>query len=334
MQQSALFLETFSSQPPLVRRLASEIIEATREFRESPKEFLASAIRGEHLGGPRRKTLFRLGLAAGVVLYSIFFGTMLLMWTFNTRPAPFTDKETEYVVILIPLYSVPAISMPKSEKEGHGGGGGGDGKPDPASWGAPPPFSQDPLIIAPTTRPTLQPPSIPILERLLGDPTQNTDRDRSIPTGLPDGVIGPPSDGPGMNKGIGTGDKGGVGPGEGPGFDLGKDGGKGGGVFSPGGKREPQDITNIVDTRPVALNEPRPNYTEEARKNKLQGIVRARILVGSDGLVKQIRIIRGLPDGLNEEAIRAASQMRFKPAMKQGQAVAYWTTLDVEFNLR
>ena len=62
--------------------------------------------------------------------------------------------------------------------------------------------------------------------------------------------------------------------------------------------------------------------------------MRARVLIGSDGLIKQVKIIRGLPDGLNEEAIRAAMQMRFKPAVKNGQAIPYWTTLDVEFNLR
>jgi protein TonB len=84
----------------------------------------------------------------------------------------------------------------------------------------------------------------------------------------------------------------------------------------------------------VPLNQPRPNYTEEARQNKVQGLVRARILIGSDGLVKQVRIQRGLPYGLNEEAIRAAMQMRFRPAIKSGVAVAFWTTLDVEFNLR
>ena len=82
------------------------------------------------------------------------------------------------------------------------------------------------------------------------------------------------------------------------------------------------------------LNRPRPNYTEEARKNKIQGVVVARLLVGSDGSVKQVKITRGLADGLNEEAIRAAYQIRFKPAMKGGQPVAYWQPIEIEFNLR
>ena len=89
-----------------------------------------------------------------------------------------------------------------------------------------------------------------------------------------------------------------------------------------------------MDTKPIALNLPRPNYTEEARKNKVQGTVRARVLVSSDGTVRRVTIVRGLPDGLNEEAIRVAFQIKFKPATKSGRAVAFWTTLEVDFNIR
>ena len=89
-----------------------------------------------------------------------------------------------------------------------------------------------------------------------------------------------------------------------------------------------------VDTRPVPLNRPRPNYTEKARQNKIQGVIRARVLVGSDGSVSKVVIVRPLPDGLNEEAISAVYQMRFRAATRSGQSVASWITLEVEFNLR
>ena len=85
---------------------------------------------------------------------------------------------------------------------------------------------------------------------------------------------------------------------------------------------------------PIALNRPRPNYTEEARKKKIQGVILARALVGADGSVRQVVIRRGLPGGLDGEAILAVSQMRFRPAMRNGQPVATWITLEVEFNLR
>jgi TonB family protein len=96
----------------------------------------------------------------------------------------------------------------------------------------------------------------------------------------------------------------------------------------------PMPTNPTVDTKPVALNRPEPDYTETARSKGVQGIVRVRVLVGEDGLVKNVRIMRGLPDGLNDEAVKAANKMRFRPAMKDGQAVRYWVMVDIKFNLR
>jgi protein TonB len=59
-----------------------------------------------------------------------------------------------------------------------------------------------------------------------------------------------------------------------------------------------------------------------------------RVLVGADGEVKQIRITRGLPDGLDDQAIAAVRQSKFKPATKDGQPVPFWLLLSVEFHLR
>jgi len=331
MRESVLSLPVFSDQPSLIKRLALEFIEATRELRANPKQYLASALRGDIAGGSRRKALFRFGLAVGIVLYAIFFGVTLVLWSVNARHAAVAGSDYRR---LIPTEHLPAIYwLPPSNNEAHGGGGGGREAQTPASNGAPPPFALENPIMAPTTRPTVHPPTLPVIERLLGDPSHNLRRDEAIPTGLLNGVPGPPSDGPGKDGGVGAGAKGGVGDDRGPGSGPGDEGGDGGGRFGPGGQRGSNVVTD-VDSRPVALNLPRPNYTEEARKNKIQGTVRAKVLVGSDGIVKQVTIVRGLPDGLNEEAIRAAHQMRFRPATKSGRAVAFWTTLEVDFNLR
>ena len=88
-----------------------------------------------------------------------------------------------------------------------------------------------------------------------------------------------------------------------------------------------------VDTKPIPLNNPQPRYTEEARDNKIEGNVTMRVLIGADGQVKRVRIVRGLPDGLDEQAIQAAYQLRFTPAMKDGKPVAYWMPVVVEFSL-
>lgn len=332
MREAVLSLPVFSDQPSLIKRLALEFIEAWRELRANPKQYLASAIRGDAFGGYRRRALFRLGLAIGIVLYATFFGLTLVLWSINARHAADAGKDKG---LFVGPPQLPLISwLPKSDNEAHGGGGGGHEAETPATQGAPPPFAFEHPIMAPTTRPTVQPPILPEIEKLLGDPSQNLRRDDSIPTGLPDGVLAPPSDGSGTSGGVGSGDKGGVGPGGGPGFGPGNHGGQGGDDYGGPGGRLGSDVVTAVDTKPIPLNLPRPNYTEEARKNKIQGTVRARVLVSSDGMVKQVTILRGLPDGLNEEAIRAAFQMRFRPATKGGRAVAFWTTLEVDFNIR
>lgn len=89
-----------------------------------------------------------------------------------------------------------------------------------------------------------------------------------------------------------------------------------------------------IDSRPVALSFPRPRYTEEARRNKVQGQIRLRILIGADGSVKQAVVLAGLPDGLNQQALDSAYQIKFKPAMKDGKPVDFWIPISMEFNLR
>jgi TonB family protein len=332
MRDAVLSPPAFSDQPSLIKRLAFEFIEAARELRANPQQYLAGVIRGDASGGYRHKALFRFGLAIGIVLYSIFFGVTLVLWSVNARhPAALAKRGLSF--ISTPHTTLLAV-LPKSDNEAHGGGGGGRDSDLPATDGAPPPFSLEIPIMAPTTRPTIQPPALPQIERLLGDPSHNLRRDDLIPTGLPDGVIAPPSDGPGSEGGIGSGRHGGVGPGYYAGAGPGNHGGEGGGDYNGPGGRRGGEVVTAVDTKPIALNLPRPNYTEEARKNKIQGTIRARVLVSSDGTVKQVTIVRGLPDGLNEEAIRVAFQIRFRPATKSGRAVSFWTTLEVDFNIR
>lgn len=89
-----------------------------------------------------------------------------------------------------------------------------------------------------------------------------------------------------------------------------------------------------VDQRPVPLNNPAPRYTERARLNGVEGIIIARVLVGADGAVQHVRIVKGLPDGLDEQAIRAAYALKFKPALKDGKPVAFWQAVQIEFHLR
>ncbi|MEN3327638.1 MAG: hypothetical protein V7638_2445 [Acidobacteriota bacterium] len=112
--------------------------------------------------------------------------------------------------------------------------------------------------------------------------------------------------------------------------------GRGDGRGLPAGPPRDTDTSaaSNVDEKPVRLRAPTPRYTEAARADQIQGSVTLRVLVGADGDVKQVKVVSGLPDGLIEQAIEAARQAKFKPAMKDGKPVPYWVLLRMEFNLR
>jgi TonB family protein len=95
-----------------------------------------------------------------------------------------------------------------------------------------------------------------------------------------------------------------------------------------------QPIASRVDRMPRALNRPRPNYTIEARNNRVNGSVRARVLVDKQGNPDKIQILGWLPDGLTEQAIRAIKEMKFSPAIRSGEELDYLVILEVEFDLR
>jgi TonB family protein len=334
MQETALFSNTFIRQQPLVKRLFSEFVESSREFRQSPKAYLTAAFRDDSVGANRRKELLRFGMAIGVMVFAIaFFAVVILPQLLQgSKAAEDPDQELRKIAQITDLEDVP-VDMPKRDTRAGGGGGGGKQEPTPPSQGRLPEFSLREQLVPPTSHVPPRPPSLPIQQTVMADPAMQPKMDLNMPIGLPNGVPGPSSDGPGTGGGIGTGTGTGAGPGNGRGAGPGNDWGIGGG--NPGiGGGDRDRVATAVDTRPALLVSPKPLYTEEARKNKIQGVVRARVLVSADGGVQQVRLTSHLPDGLDEQAIAAMRKMKFRPAMRAGQPVAFWVPVEVEFNLR
>jgi TonB family protein len=87
------------------------------------------------------------------------------------------------------------------------------------------------------------------------------------------------------------------------------------------------------DTPAEIISKPRPEYTEEARKLRLEGEVLVRVLFKSTGEISVLELTRGLGHGLDENAIRAAQQIRFKPAMRGGQPMDSTATVHITFQL-
>jgi len=85
---------------------------------------------------------------------------------------------------------------------------------------------------------------------------------------------------------------------------------------------------------PKPLNAPMPSYTDEARAAKVRGTVQMVVLVNIEGKVISTLVLVGLGFGLDEEAVTAAQRLKFTPATKEGDPVAFWQRINVEFNLQ
>jgi TonB family protein len=83
----------------------------------------------------------------------------------------------------------------------------------------------------------------------------------------------------------------------------------------------------------VILEKPNPVYSEEARRLGLEGEVLIQVVFPASGPVRVIRVTKGLGHGLDEAAIRAAQQIRFKPALQEGRTVDFPATVHIVFQL-
>jgi TonB family protein len=91
-------------------------------------------------------------------------------------------------------------------------------------------------------------------------------------------------------------------------------------------------ITSIIKSAEIVY-QPEPFYTEAARRNHTEGEVRLRLTLGADGTVSNIETITALPDGLTEQARRAASQIRFNPSTRDGVPIDEVKDLTYNFDL-
>jgi protein TonB len=200
------------------------------------------------------------------------------------------------------------------------GGGGGERSPLPASKGRLPRAATR-QFTPPLARVYNQSPMLTI------EPTLVVASGLKLPQidlpnyGDPLGRVGPPSGGPGSGGGIGSGGGGGVGSGDGPGVGP----GRGGGVrsISVGGRRSPAAVISKIE----------PDYSDEARKARLQGIVVLQLEVDERGMPRNVIVVRPLGLGLDERAVEAVSKWRFRPAYRDGRPYVSTALVEVHFHL-
>ena len=82
---------------------------------------------------------------------------------------------------------------------------------------------------------------------------------------------------------------------------------------------------------PAPVNAPPPVYPEFAREAQIQGKVTLHVLVGKDGRVKNVKVMKGVT-GLNDVAVEAVKKWVFKPALTNNKPVAVWVEIPVDFH--
>jgi TonB family protein len=87
-------------------------------------------------------------------------------------------------------------------------------------------------------------------------------------------------------------------------------------------------------TTPTVVKDVKPNYTPDAMRRRVQGLVGLSCVVRADGNVGECRVTRPLDAELDQEALRVAKQWQFKPGTKDGKPVAVEVSIDMSFTMR
>lgn len=213
-------------------------------------------------------------------------------------------KTVQLTDLTIPEKAPPRATMM--------GGGGGQRGPTPVTKGTPPKFA-DTQIVPPKAPPLVEP-------KIHIEPTVEVQKDIKMASSIPQiGMANSPIVGMSMGNGSGTG----LGSGNGSGIGPGSGGNTGGG---------PRRIGGGISA-PIPIYTVEPEFSEEARKAKVAGNVLVNLWVGTDGLPSHVHVLRGVGMGLDEKAVEAVKQYRFKPAMENGKPVLVELNIEVNFQI-
>lgn len=259
--------------------------------------------------------------ASSVVSFLMHAGIFaLIVWfIFQARNHIVPRQKVEVTPVYVPPY-LPPVTLPAPQSMG-GGGGGGFHQVIEASKGHLPPVEKTPI-----NPPELQVdhPKLAVAPAMVM-PQQIKIPDNNLPNlgSTQSQQVVMTSQGSGSGSGFGQGAGGGIGSGDGGGIGQGSVGGYGGGVMTVGGGV----------TAPQLIHKVEPEFTDAARRTKYQGVASIGLIVDAQGNPEGIHVVRHLGMGLDEKAVEAVRQYKFKPAMFQGHAVPVQMVIDVNFHM-
>lgn len=245
-----------------------------------------------------------------------------VLWLGLTSHLAVKPVKTEVTKVNFKLYDPPLPVMHVAKNEG--GGGGTHELPLPRKVRMPQVVKMQPV---PPQVPAvhLQPAQLRLDNPRLPMPASQVNMPDSVSVPAIGVSHGPQialaslgsSNGAGLSHGLGGGLGSGIGNGAGSG------GGYGGGLMGVGGGVSAPQVIHSVQ----------PEFTEDARRANYEGEISIQLIVDSEGNPQNIRIVHHLGMGLDERAIAAVRQYKFKPAMYQGHPVAVQMVIEVGFHL-
>jgi protein TonB len=238
------------------------------------------------------------------VLHALFVGGLLLAFVTGAAPEDVRKPIRAFMVGGDPAPPPPPPPPPPGNSSGPSIPVTETVEPDPVPV--------DDTFVAPTEVPR----EVPKVELPEADPNAEGGTSGGIEGGVEGGVVG------GVVGGVIGGVVGGT-----PGGVL------GGTLGGTGTGTGPRRVGGNVKP-PVVVYRVEPDYTEEARKSRLQGIVIIEAIIDTDGNVTQARILKGLAGGLDASALTAVKQWKFRPGTLDGEPVPVIFDLMVRFRLQ
>jgi protein TonB len=243
---------------------------------------------------------------------------LALMLLMGVRAVVFSDPasrpDSKFHIDDFPLFA-PAKSAPS-----HGGQGGGTNDLIDPNKGRLPKLDLN--AVEKVQVPMLDHPKLALENSIAVPPDIKLDENPTMPLiGVHSSAnVTVISGGPGKHGGIGFGPDGGYGTGNGPGWGPGSCDG----IYTPG-------IGGV--SQPVPIFTPEAEFSDEARRQKYQGVCMITVIVDAQGNPQSPRVVRSLGMGLDEKALEAVRKYRFKPAKKDGKPVAVRIAVMVDFRL-
>ena len=84
---------------------------------------------------------------------------------------------------------------------------------------------------------------------------------------------------------------------------------------------------------PIPIHRAEPVYTEEARNAKIEGAVLIQMVIDENGVPTEPKVVRSLDKGLDEKALEAVKQWRFKPGLREGKPASVTANIEINFRL-